>query len=91
MAQSTASARYQHLLDVLLEERIKQGLLQKDLGSKMGKPQSFISKVERGERRIDPAELVDICVALGIDPAEVIQKIAAIPSENSSSKKLRKR
>lgn len=91
MAKSTASARYQKLLDVLLEERTKQGLLQKDLGNKMGKPQSFISKVERGERRIDPAEFIDICVALGIDPAEMIREIAAIPSENTSSKKVRKR
>lgn len=91
MAKSTASARYQKLLDVLLEERTRQGLLQKDLGKKMGKPQSFVSKVERGERRIDPAELIDMCIALGINPADIIQQIAAIPSEDTTSKKVRKR
>lgn len=91
MAKSTASARYQYLLDVLQEERNKQGLLQKDLGNKMGKPQSFVSKVERGERRIDPAELVDFCFALGINPSDIIQQIAVIPSEDTTSKKVRKR
>jgi transcriptional regulator with XRE-family HTH domain len=91
VAKSTASARYQHLLSVLEEARTKQGLLQRDLGKKMGKPQSFISKVERGERRIDPAELVDFCFALGINPSDIIQELAAIPSENTTSKKVRKR
>ncbi|KAF0247215.1 MAG: hypothetical protein FD167_3380, partial [bacterium] len=41
--------------------------------------------------RIDPAELIDICVALSIDPAEIIRQIAAVPSENTSGKKVRKR
>lgn len=91
MAQSTASTRYQRMLDLLQDERIKLGLLQKDLGKKMGKPQSFISKVERGERRIDPAELVDFCQALQIDPCNVMKELAAIPSEIITGKKVRKR
>lgn len=91
MAKSTASARYQKLLDLLLEERIKLGLLQKDLGKKMGKPQSFVSKVERGERRIDPAEMVDFCSALELDPAQIITEIAKVASEDTTSKRVRKR
>lgn len=55
------------MLALLRAEREKQGLLQTDLSERLGKPQSYVSKVERGERRLDVIELRGICRAMGIE------------------------
>jgi len=54
------SKEYKSLLGKLKRARIKSGLTQVEIAKKLGKPQSFISKVERGERRLDIIELKKI-------------------------------
>jgi transcriptional regulator with XRE-family HTH domain len=49
-------------------KRISQGALAKVLG----KPQSFVSKVETCERRLDLIETIDWCLALGVGIAELL-------------------
>jgi transcriptional regulator with XRE-family HTH domain len=47
---------------------------------KLGKPQSFISEYERGQRRVDVVELLVIARALGIEPLDLFTEIvAALP------------
>ena len=48
------------------------GLNQVKLAEKLGRPQSFVSKIEKGDRRIDVLELIAICHHLRIDPADII-------------------
>lgn len=48
---------YRQLLQRLKNARRKAGLKQADVAKKLRRPQSFISKIELGERRIDPIEL----------------------------------
>lgn len=48
---------YRRMLARLREAREAADLKQAEVGRKLGKPQSFVSKVENGERRIDPTEL----------------------------------
>jgi len=48
---------YQVTIKRLREARLVLGLKQGDVATKLDKPQSYISKIERGERRIDVAEL----------------------------------
>jgi transcriptional regulator with XRE-family HTH domain len=48
---------YQRMLRRLREAREAAGLTQAQVAAKLGKPQSYVSKVELGERRIDPVEL----------------------------------
>ena len=48
------------------------GLNQVELAEKLGRPQSFVSKIEKGDRRIDVLELIAICHHLRIDPADII-------------------
>jgi transcriptional regulator with XRE-family HTH domain len=63
------------MLALLRAEREGRGFLQTDLSRKLGKPQSYISKIERGERRLDVIELREICRVLGIELAEFAAKL----------------
>jgi transcriptional regulator with XRE-family HTH domain len=60
------------MLACLVQARQAAGLNQVELAEKLGRPQSFVSKIEKGERRIDVLELIAICHHLRIDPADVI-------------------
>lgn len=62
------------LLEQLYRLRMTSGLRQSDLADKINVPQSFISKIESGERRIDLIELREICIALGSDLKEFINE-----------------
>jgi len=55
--------------------RQEAGLRQRDLADRLGEPQSYISKVESGERRLDIVELRLICMALSISPSVFIQRL----------------
>ncbi len=56
---SVHSGEYQALLRRLKKARQEAGLTQEQVAKKLGKPQSFVSKCEAGERRIDVLELRD--------------------------------
>lgn len=66
MQKSISSQAYAQFLKRLRETREAAGLTQADLAGRLRQSQSFVSKCERGERRIDVVELRDFCVAMGI-------------------------
>jgi len=68
MAASTHHQDYQLLLKLLKETRQKASVAQTELAARLDTTQTFISKVERGERRLDLIELVEIFEALSIAP-----------------------
>jgi len=68
MAASTHHRDYQLLLRLLKETRQKASVAQTELAARLDTTQTFISKVERGERRLDLIELVEIFEALSIAP-----------------------
>lgn len=72
-AQHTAA--YKNLCSILREQRLEAGLTIRELGAKLKRPYSMVSKVERGERRIDPVEFVAWCKACGVAPSEAIARI----------------
>ncbi len=59
---------------LLIEARTKASLTQAQLSLRLKKPQSFVSKYERGERRLDVIELREVAEALGVDPLRFLQK-----------------
>ena len=66
MEKSIHSKEYAVFLKLFQEIRRRAGLTQVDLAHKVGQTQSFISKCERGERRIDVVELRTFCRAFGL-------------------------
>ena len=58
---------------LLKQIRLETGLTQADLAVRLGQPQSFVSKFESGERRIDVLELRQICVAMGIGLVDFVR------------------
>jgi len=51
---------------------------QLDLASKLGMPQSFVSKYETGERRLDFVETILVCEALGMTIQEFAKRFSKI-------------
>jgi transcriptional regulator with XRE-family HTH domain len=66
MDKSIHSAQYKVFLKVLRDVRQRAGLTQIEFAKRIGETQSFVSKCERGERRIDVIELRVFCAAFGI-------------------------
>ena len=52
--------KYQKLIQRLRQARLEAGLTQVEAGKKLKKPQAYISKIERGERRLDAVELNEL-------------------------------
>ena len=57
MSKSVHSENYRQVIKRLKEARLDVGLSQQDVADKLEKPQSYISKIESGERRLDVAEI----------------------------------
>ena len=66
MKNSLYSPEYKMFLMLLRAAREQAGLTQNDLARSLDVPQSFVSKCETGERRMDITELRSWCAALGI-------------------------
>lgn len=65
--------KYELLRHLLIEARGEAGLKQADVAEKLGRPQSYISKIERGERKVDVVEFLEIASAIGFDPLPIIK------------------
>ena len=57
MSKSIFTKDYKEIINRLKQARIDAGLSQQAVADKLGKPQSYLSKIESGERRLDVAEL----------------------------------
>jgi transcriptional regulator with XRE-family HTH domain len=62
---------------MLIEARSNADLTQAELAKRIGRPQPFISLVERGERRIDVIQFYAIMKALGLDPEQAFRDLIA--------------
>jgi transcriptional regulator with XRE-family HTH domain len=70
MEKNLYTGRQRVLLKLLRELREAAGLRQEDVATRLKRPQSFVSKYESGERRLDVLELVDVCATLNLTLAD---------------------
>ncbi len=75
MAKSQSIAPQEQLLSLLRLVRIEAGLTQTDVAQRLKQPQSFVSKYESGERRLDVLELRQVCQAIGVPLPEFITRL----------------
>jgi len=73
------SPRYELFRTLLRKIRVEAGLTQVELAEKLGKPQSYVSKAELGERRLDFIETLDFCGACGVDADVLAKRLANSP------------
>jgi transcriptional regulator with XRE-family HTH domain len=76
VTESVFTARYERFRNLLIDARKEKGLTQQDVAGRLERPQSFVSKYERGERRLDVVEFLEVADALGIDPHKLLRALA---------------
>ncbi|CAI2480427.1 MULTISPECIES: helix-turn-helix domain-containing protein [Serratia] len=72
---SVYSTEYQLVIKILRDARIEKGITQTKLAEALGRPQSFIAKVENGERKLDVVEFAVMARLLGVDAGAVLGMI----------------
>jgi transcriptional regulator with XRE-family HTH domain len=83
VTKSLHSTTYRKLTELLVQARRKSGLTQQDVADALKTHQSYIAKVEGGERRIDVVEFMELAKALGLVPSNLLKKLeAAIPAKD---------
>ncbi len=75
VSKSIFTTEYAVFRDLLRELRTEKGLTQVQLSETLGMPQSFVSKYETGERRLDVIELREVCKSLGATLAAFAKKL----------------
>jgi transcriptional regulator with XRE-family HTH domain len=77
MARDPFSDANAALVAALIEARKDAGLTQVQLAEGLSKPQSYVSKIERGERRVEVVEFIALARALQVEPGELLSRVAA--------------
>jgi transcriptional regulator with XRE-family HTH domain len=78
MVNSVHTPSYRVLLKTLVDARKSKKLSQAELAEKLGRVQTYVSKYERGERRLDVIEFIEVTRALEIDAIKVIRNLMAV-------------
>jgi transcriptional regulator with XRE-family HTH domain len=72
--RSTFTPEHRRLMALLRGLRIEAGLTQSELADRLDRPQSYVSKYESGDRRLDLIELREISEALGTNLLTLVQR-----------------
>lgn len=84
MTRSLHSVRYAKFLSVLVATRRARNLTQQVVADRLQKPQSYVAKVEGGERRLDIVEFTALARAFGVDPTTLFaDALAAMEGADS--------
>jgi len=75
ISKSVHSTEQLALRELLIAARDRAGLTKQKLARRLGKPQSFVAKYERGERRLDLVEFIVIVRAMGADPVRILRAL----------------
>ena len=76
MGKTLGSANHKALVDLIVAKREAVGMTQSQLAEKLGEYQSFVARLESGQRRIDVIEFIEIARVLNFDTAKALKKVA---------------
>lgn len=74
MRRTTKTDHHLTFRELLLATRKTNGVTQAEVARRLGRPQSFVAKVENGERRLDVVEPVSYARAIGAEPLAIMTK-----------------
>ncbi len=75
MTKSLHTDAYARFVAALTSARRESKFTQQEIARRLGKPQSYVAKIEGGERRLDVVELIALARALEIDPKELFANV----------------
>jgi transcriptional regulator with XRE-family HTH domain len=75
LAKTLRSKRYKALIGLLVARRQAAAMTQSDLAARLGKSQSFVARLESGQRRITVVEFMMLAKILRFDPYKVISTL----------------
>jgi len=75
MPKTIFEGDHQHLVEVLVQARKAAGLTQTDIAQRIGRDQTFISLIERGQRRVDVIEFISLAKAIRNDPVKLLKSV----------------
>jgi transcriptional regulator with XRE-family HTH domain len=75
LTKSLHSSEYEAFCKLLIGTRKRARLTQQSVAKKLGRPQSFIAKIEGGERRLDLIEFITVARALNADPIKLFRTL----------------
>ena len=75
MSGALHSPIYARFRVLIVQSRKDAGITQAELSERLGRPQSFVSKYEGGERRLDVIEFIQVCDALKVNPQTIISAL----------------
>jgi transcriptional regulator with XRE-family HTH domain len=81
VSKSVFSEEYNQFRKMLIDARKEANLTQAELSAKLERPQSYVSKYERGERRLDLIEFLQLAQVLEIDPLTFIENLLTYNKE----------
>lgn len=81
MKKSIWTPDHDWLRQLLRGIREEAGITQVEVAERLKRPQSFVSKYEAGDRRLDLPELRDVCNALGVSLLEVVERFEKGPGK----------
>lgn len=76
VVKTLGSERHKALIAFLVAQREAAGLTQTELASILGEYQSFVARLESGQRRLDVVEFLDLASILRFDPATALRTIS---------------
>lgn len=84
MPKTVFGGEHRHLVDVLVDARRQAGLTQAELAAKLGKDQTFVSIIERGQRRVDVLEFIALARAMDREAELLFADVEARLTRNFS-------
>ena len=76
LAKTLGSDRHKALIAFLIAKREAAGMTQSDLAKRLGEYQSFVARLESGQRRVDVVEFIELAEILGFDPSVAVRLFA---------------
>ena len=79
MVDTLGTHRHNAMIALLIREREAANLTQVKLATKLGQYQSFVARLESGQRRVDVVEFIKLAEILGFDASLAVKKLSEIP------------